>query len=220
MLVLDSRAQVTDGTGAECAMEDGHGVAARRNAGSGPALCARATMATCASNLWRRTRSTRFAASTEEPEPDRTVRSNTPLRRLIEQAGGHADLERHVPELYDWESDNNEAAPKMRCAIPGAVSWFPGVLQQLWIDVSVQSPHAEDYNESVSKPGVAAVAGEAEKTKRYGTAVRALARAPRVLCGKAIWGHVRASDQLFESAESLSTRQIQMIPISTRQRHS
>ena len=24
------------------------------------------------------------------------------LRRLIEQAGGCADMERHVPELYDW----------------------------------------------------------------------------------------------------------------------
>ena len=64
-------------------------------------------------------------------------------------------MERHVLELYD-----------------PAVSWFPGVLQELWIDVSVRCPHAERYNESASKPGVAAVAGEAEKRKRYGTAVR------------------------------------------------
>ena len=62
----------------------------------------------------------------------------------------------------------------MRCAILDVVSWFPGVLQQLWTDVSVRCPHAERYHESASKPGVAAVAGEAEKTKRYGTAVRSL----------------------------------------------
>ena len=53
-------------------------------------------------------------------------------------------------------------------------SWILGVLQQLWTDVSVRCPHAERYNESTSKTGVAAVAEEAEKTKRYGMAVRAL----------------------------------------------
>ena len=47
-----------------------------------------------------------------------------------------------------------------------------GVLQQLWIDVVVRCPHGECYNESASKPGVAA--GELEKTKRYGAAVRSL----------------------------------------------
>ena len=81
-------------------------------------------------------------------------------------------MERHVTELYDWASNDNEAALMVRCAILDVVSWFPGVLQQLWIDVSVRCPHAERHNESASKPWVAAVAGEAEKTKRYGTAVR------------------------------------------------
>ena len=81
-------------------------------------------------------------------------------------------MERHVPELHDWVKAKREAAPVMRCSIMDVVSWFPGVLQQLWIDVSVRCPHAERYNESASKPGVAAVAGEAEKTKRHGTAVR------------------------------------------------
>ena len=93
------------------------------------------------------------------------------LHRLIEQAGS---WERHVPELYDWVRNDNEAAPTMRCATSDVVSWCPGVLQQLWIDVSVRYPHAERYNESASKPGVATVAGETEKTKRYGTAVRSL----------------------------------------------
>ena len=83
-------------------------------------------------------------------------------------------MERHVSELYDWVQKNNEVAPEMRCAILDVVSWFPSVLQQLWIDVSVWCPHQERYNESVSKPGVATVAGEAEKTKRFGMAVRPL----------------------------------------------
>ena len=83
-------------------------------------------------------------------------------------------MERHVPELYDWVRNNNEAAPTMRCAILDVVSWFPGVLHQLWIDVSVRCPHAERYNGSASKPGMAAVTGAAEKTKRCGTVVRSL----------------------------------------------
>ena len=62
-------------------------------------------------------------------------------------------MERHVPELHDWVSNDNEAAPKVRCAILDVFSWFLGVLQQLWIDVSVRCPHAERYNESASKPG-------------------------------------------------------------------
>ena len=114
-------------------------------------------MGTCVNSLWQRTRSTLFAASTGEPE-----------------AGGYADMERHVPELYDWVQKNNEAAREMKCAILDVVSWILGVLQQLWIDVSVRCPHAERYNESTSKPGVATVAGKAKKTKRYGVAVRAL----------------------------------------------
>ena len=96
--------------------------------------------------------------------PHRTVQCT--LRRLIEQAGGYADMERQVPELYDWVKNNNEAAPVMRCAILDVASWFWGVLQQLWIDVSVRCPHAERCNESALKPGAAAVAGDAEKTKR------------------------------------------------------
>ena len=104
--------------------------------------------------------------------PHRAVQCT--LRRLIEQAGDHADMEHHVPELYDWVRNSNEAAPTMRCAVLDVVSWFLGVLQQLWMDVSARCPHAERYNEIASIPGGATVAGEAEKTKRCGMAVRAL----------------------------------------------
>ena len=60
--------------------------------------------------------------------------------------------------------------PTIRCAIWDVVSWYAGVLQQLWMDVSVRCPHAERYNEA--KLGAVASAGETEKAKRYGTAVR------------------------------------------------
>ena len=76
-------------------------------------------MGRCVKGLWQRTRSTRSAASTEEPEPDRTVQS---FAHCIEQPGGFADMERQVPELYDWVQKNNEAAPEMRCAILDVVS--------------------------------------------------------------------------------------------------
>ena len=69
-------------------------------------------MGTCASSLWRHIRSTLFAANTgSQQRPHRAVQST--LKRLIEQAGGYADLERHVPELYDWVSDRDGAAPVM-----------------------------------------------------------------------------------------------------------
>ena len=85
------------------------------------------------------------------------------LQRVIEQAGNFADKERHVPELYDWAKPQGSETPVKRCALLDVVSWFPGVLQQLWIDVSVRCPHADRYHEGASKPGVAASAGEAEK---------------------------------------------------------
>ena len=40
--------------------------------------------------------------------PHRAVQCT--LRKLIRQAGGYADMERRVPELYDWVQKNNEAA--------------------------------------------------------------------------------------------------------------
>ena len=77
-------------------------------------------------------------------------------------------------DLPGWRTRRHGKTPVPRCAILDVVSCFPGVLQQHWIDVSVRCPHGERYNESASKPGVTAVAGEMEKTKRYGAVVRSL----------------------------------------------
>ena len=83
-------------------------------------------------------------------------------------------MERHVPELYNWVQKDNGAAPVMRCAILDVVFWFPGVLQQLWTDVSVRCPHAERYNESASKPGRLQLLEKRRKRKLYGMNVRVL----------------------------------------------
>ena len=67
------------------------------------------------------------------------------LRSLIEQAGGYADMERHVPELHDSDRPQNGAALLMRCAIMDVVSWFPCT--------SVRCPHSERYHDSALRDG-------------------------------------------------------------------
>ena len=87
---LDGHAPVTDRIGAECAMEDGHydSVQRQMQARAPRVFCGEAMMGTCASNLWLSTLSTRFAASTDEPGPNRPHRAVPhTLRRLIEQEG-------------------------------------------------------------------------------------------------------------------------------------
>ena len=93
-----------------------------------------------------------------EPETDRIELSSARCAGLSSRQA-YADMERHVPELYDWHIIKDGEAPVMRCAIWDVVSWFPGVLQQYWMDVSVRCPHAERYSDSASRPGAAACAG-------------------------------------------------------------
>ena len=92
------------------------------------------------------------------------MQANTPCAGSLNK---QEDTRTWSATSLSWVSNNNEAAPKMRCAILDVVSWFPGTS-------ACDTRTAERYNESASKPGVAAVAVEAEKTKRYGMAVRAL----------------------------------------------
>ena len=56
-------------------------------------------------------------------------------------------MERHVLLLFDWVVPKPGEHLAIRCAIVAVVSWFPGVLQQLWIDASVRCSHAERYND-------------------------------------------------------------------------
>ena len=47
------------------------------------------------------------------------------LHGPLSQAGGYADMERHVPELYDWVKLKTDAEFVLWCAIMDVVSWFP-----------------------------------------------------------------------------------------------
>ena len=129
--VLDGHAQVTDGTGTECAMQDGHGVTAWRYAGRWPALYVCALRKGNDGDMCEQSLAAhpfhKFCCKYggARNRPHRAVQST--LRRLIEQVEGYADMERHVPELYDQAKNKDEAAPVMRCAILDVVSWFPGV---------------------------------------------------------------------------------------------
>ena len=76
--------------------------------------------------------------------------------------------------MHDKVPATTNTEPVQRCAVLGVLSWFAGVLRQIWIDVSVRCPHAESYNESSSKTGLAAMTGEREKVARYGLLVTAL----------------------------------------------
>ena len=50
------------------------------------------------------------------------------MNGLISQAGGYADMERHVPEVYDLVTPKSGQDPVTRCAFVDVVSWFLGVL--------------------------------------------------------------------------------------------
>ena len=87
----------------------------------------------------------------------------------------------HTPAVSNWSErtaqdrlEGLRACNRLRLAVP----LHPGNRhrhrhghQQLWIDVRVRCLHAVRFNDSVTKPGVA---GETEKKKWYGVAVRSL----------------------------------------------
>jgi hypothetical protein len=95
----------------------------------------------------------------------------TTLARVATPAGGFADAERYVPELYD--TIVRAGAPAARAAIMDVVVTIPGSLRPWWIDVSVRCPLATRYDPE-GKPGDAARTGEREKHTRYGACVKPL----------------------------------------------
>ena len=107
-------------TGTECAMEDGTAFRLNATLGAGP----RSTCALRKGNDGDMCEQS-LAAHPSHPfccqyggaraRQHRAVQHT--LRRLIEQAGGYADMERHVPELYDRVRNNSEATPVMRCTL-------------------------------------------------------------------------------------------------------
>ena len=110
---------------------------------------------------WRMATSLRLGAT-----PDAGPRSTCALRKSSVGDMCEKSLATHPfhPFCYKY------AHRAVQCTLRRLIEQAGGYA----IDVNVRCPHAERYNESASKPGAATVAGEAEKTKRYGMAVRAL----------------------------------------------
>ena len=100
--------------------------------------------------------------------PRRAVRHT--LRRLIEQAGGHADLERHVPELHDWVRNKDEAALVMRCARYFRRGLLVSGRPAATLDRRQRAMPACTRMQNDTTKVRRKVAGEAETTKRYGMA--------------------------------------------------
>ena len=92
------------------------------------------------------------------------------LAGKIRRAGGHADVERACPQLY--EEDEHGV---LREAILDVVYHTPGGLIQRMIDVTVRCPHARRYTNAASIAAVAACAGENDKRDRYGESVLTVA---------------------------------------------
>ena len=113
---------------------------------------------------------------TPPPKKTRTGRGRGREREREKEREKERERERKREEERGRERKREEerGRERKRETILDVVFWFQGVLQQLWIDVSVRCLHAERHSESASKPGVAAIAGETEKTKRHGVAVRSL----------------------------------------------
>ena len=125
------RPHVTDRSGAKCAMEDGHGatsVQRQMQARAPRVLCGKAMMGICASNLWLSTLSHPFCCQYGGARTRLHRAVQHTLRRLSEQAGVYADLERHVPELYDWVSPDAVRHLRRCLLLPGR----PGTTLDKW----------------------------------------------------------------------------------------
>ena len=90
------------------------------------------------------------------------------LARLLAAAGAFVDEERIVPELCLGDPTKDDYME----ATMDIVATFPTATSQCWIDVTIRSPHAVNYNQSpiinaANTPGVAAEAGVQDKLQRY-----------------------------------------------------
>lgn len=112
------------------------------------------------------------------------------LAQRSRRAGANVDVERCIPELAIWHSEE-------RCvdAIMDLVTWWPGRLQQFLLDLTIRSPHASRYGITEDITGRA---GQ-EKHRRYGEAVWAIAM---TTYGRLGYEAMRALDLLAGEAKA------------------
>ena len=112
------------------------------------------------------------------------------LAQRSRRAGANVDVERCIPELAIWQSEE-----KCVDAIMDLVTWWPGRLQQFLLDLTIRSPHASRYGITEDITGRA---GQ-EKHRRYGEAVWAIAM---TTYGRLGYEAMRALDLLAGEAKA------------------
>ena len=128
----------------------------------------------------------RHAAGRLRPHTAGVQSSAQHSRRL----GANADVERCVPELAVWPTEE-----KCTDAILDVVAWWPGRLQQFFLDLTIRSPHASRYGITEDITGRAS----REKHRRYGEAVWAIAM---TTYGRMGYDAIRALDLLAGEAKA------------------
>jgi hypothetical protein len=91
------------------------------------------------------------------------------MRQELIRVGAVVDVERCCPELYRRKSDGSWREARLDLVVR-----FPGCVEAVLLDVTVQCPHAKGRDRACCVPGLAAKAGEQAKLARYGTTVRPL----------------------------------------------
>ena len=124
------------------------------------ALCERAPMVSSVTSHCGVTHYTLTVTSTGEREQDHTGRSCVRCKGSSNRRGDMRT--RSATSLSSTTGPYRRAEQSLSCAVPpfDTVAWFPGVLQQQWIDVSVRCPNAQLYHAN------AVNAGEAETVQK------------------------------------------------------
>ena len=88
------------------------------------------------------------------------------IAKECKKRGAFADLERHIPALYQRQTDG-----PIVDAILDVVVNTPSTLQQFALDVTIRCPHSVRNTKAEATPGESAIYGEHGKIQGYGPAV-------------------------------------------------
>ena len=92
------------------------------------------------------------------------------MRQELVHVGAVVDVERCCPELYCRKPDGSWREARLDLVVR-----FPGVVEAILLDITVQCPHAKGREKACCIPGLAALAGEKAKLARYGGTDRPVA---------------------------------------------
>lgn len=112
---------------------------------------------------------------------------STVIANDAKRAGGHVNIERACPQLYETNDSGNIVE-----AILDVVFHFPGGPAQRMIDITIRCPHAAQYRDCDTVAGVAAASGVKDTLDRYGPAVACVAFETYGRVAKSSTNHLRS----------------------------